>query len=99
MLHILQWTSAVCLQGAGCRSRSSRRALYRDASWAAYVLGLPSSRGGDLELEGGVSVLVKIWRSIWNTYLVWRLNVVNRRYKTFVSTLHYVLENGVDLYV
>ena len=21
-LHILQWTSAVCLQGAGCRSRS-----------------------------------------------------------------------------
>ena len=28
--------------------------LYRDASWAAYVLGPPPSRGGDLELEGGV---------------------------------------------
>ena len=30
-LHILRWTSAVCLQGAGCRSRSNGRALYRDA--------------------------------------------------------------------
>ena len=29
---------------------------YRDASRAAYVLGLPPSRGGDLELEGGVNV-------------------------------------------
>ena len=40
---------------AGCRSRSRRRALYRDASRAAYVLGPhpPPSRGGDLELEGG----------------------------------------------
>ena len=26
----------------------------------------------------GVSVLVKIWRSTWNTYLVRRLNVVVR---------------------
>ena len=24
---------------------------------------------------------------------------INRRYKTFVSTLHYMLENGADLYV
>ena len=24
---------------------------------------------------------------------------INRRHKTFVSALHYVLENGVDLYV
>ena len=41
------------------------------------MLGPPPSRarGGDLELEGGVNV-VKIWRSTWNTYLVWRLNVV-----------------------
>ena len=31
-------------------------ALYRDASRAAYVLGPPPSRGGDLELEGGVNV-------------------------------------------
>ena len=44
---------------------------------------------------------MKIWRSTWNTYLVWRLNVVkiNKRYKTFVSTLHCSLENGADLYV
>ena len=55
-LHILRWTSAVCLQGVGCRSRSRGHALYRDASWAAYVLGLPPLRGGDLELEGGVNV-------------------------------------------
>ena len=39
-----------------CRSRSRGRALYRDASRAAYVLGPPRSRGGDLELEGGVNV-------------------------------------------
>ena len=66
-LHILRWTSAVCLQGAGCRSRSRGRALYRDASRGAYMLGPPPARGGDLELEGGVSVIVKIWRSTWNT--------------------------------
>ena len=78
-LHILRWTSAVCLQGAGCRSRSRGRALYRDASRATIVLGPPPSRGGDLELEGGVNcVLVKIWRSTWKTYLVWCLNVVVR---------------------
>ena len=29
---------------------------YRDALRAAYVLGPPPSRGGDLELEGGVNV-------------------------------------------
>ena len=32
------------------------RALYRDASRAAYVLGPPPSRGGDLEIEGRVNV-------------------------------------------
>ena len=44
---------------------------------------------------------MKIWRSTWNTYLVSRLNVVkiNRRYKTFMCTLHSVLENEADLYV
>ena len=47
---------AVCLQGAECRSRSRGRALYRDASRAVHVLGPPPSRGGDLELEGGVNV-------------------------------------------
>ena len=25
--------------------------------------------------------------------------LINRRYKTFVNTLHYALENGTDLYV
>ena len=29
---------------------------YTDASRAAYVLGPPPSRGGDLELEGGINV-------------------------------------------
>ena len=40
----------------GCRSRSRGRALYRDASQTAHMLGPPPSRarGGDLELEGGV---------------------------------------------
>ena len=38
-------------QGAGCRSRSRGRALYRNASRASYVLGPPPSKGGDLELE------------------------------------------------
>ena len=50
------WKSAVLHQGAWCRSRSRGRALYRDASRAAYVLGPPPSRGGDLDLEGGVNV-------------------------------------------
>ena len=54
--HILRWTSAVLFQGVWCRSRSRWRALYRDASRAAYVRGPPPSRGGDLELEGGVNV-------------------------------------------
>ena len=55
-LHILRWTvSVVCLQGAGCRSRSRGCALYRDASQAVYVLGPPPSKDGDLELEGGVN--------------------------------------------
>ena len=31
--------------------------IYRDASRATYLLGPPPSRGGDLELEGGVNVL------------------------------------------
>ena len=55
-LHILRWTSVVCLQGVGCRSRSRGCALYRDASRSAYVLGPPHSRDRDLELESGVNV-------------------------------------------
>ena len=43
-------------RGGGCISRSRGHALYRDASWAAYVLGPPPSRGVDLELEVGVNV-------------------------------------------
>ena len=57
-LHILRWTSAVCLQGAGCISRSRGCALYRDAWRAAYVLASPLSRGGDLKLEGGANVFL-----------------------------------------
>ena len=102
-LHILRWTSAVCLQWARGISRSRGRVLYRDASrvvscpdpatfngglfyvkggrvWArdyiagraAYMLGPPHSRGGVMCRH------VKVWRSTWNTYLVWRLNVVVR---------------------
>ena len=45
-----------------------------------YVLGPPPSRGACRSRTRGQSqcVLVKIWRSTWNTYLVWRLNVVVR---------------------
>ena len=44
--------------GWGVDLEVERCALYRDASRAAYVLGPhpPPSRGGDLELEGGVNV-------------------------------------------
>ena len=64
----------------------------------------PATFKGQISRPKGRSqcVLVKIWRSTWNTYLVWRLNAVvkiNRRYKTFVGTLHCELENGADLYV
>ena len=34
------------------RSRNGGPTLYRDAMRAAYVLGAPHARGGDLELEG-----------------------------------------------
>ena len=46
--------SAVRIQRVWCRARSRGRALYRDASRAAYVyvLGPPPSRDGDLVLEG-----------------------------------------------
>ena len=59
-LHILWWTSAVLLHVAWCRSRSRGCALYRDASRAAYVLGPPPARGGDLKLGGGVNV--SLWK-------------------------------------
>ena len=48
--------SAVCLQGAGCRSRSRGCALYRDAMRAAYMLDSLPSRDGDLELDCEVNV-------------------------------------------
>ena len=100
-LHILRWTSAVRLQGAGCRSRSRECAFYKDASRAAYVLGPLPSRGGISQTRGWIQcVLVKIWRSTWNTYLVWRLLLLHKQeVKTFVSALHCSLENGADLYV
>ena len=72
-LHILRWTSAVCLQGVGCRSRSRRRALYRESSQAASFKSRRSRTR-----RWSQCVLVKIWRDTWNTYLVWRLNIVVR---------------------
>ena len=74
-LHILQWTSAVCLQGAGCRSWSRGHALYRMHRGAGRTRGRPTSFKGRRSRTRGRSqcVLVKIWRSTWNTYLssVW----------------------------
>ena len=64
MFNILQWTSAVLLQGAWCRSRSRGLALYRDASWDVYVRTGPASFKGRRSRTRGQSqcVLVKIWR-------------------------------------
>ena len=60
------YTSTVCLQRAGRRSRSRGRALYGDASRAAYVRARPASlKGRRSRTRGrGQCVLVKIWRSI-----------------------------------
>ena len=59
-LHILPWTSAVQYDfkehGVYLEVEGVCYNNYRDASRAAYVLGPPPSRGGDLELEGGVNV-------------------------------------------
>ena len=56
-LHILRWTSAVCLQGAGVDLEiEGVRYIEIHRGPAAHVLDLPPSRGGDLELEGGVNV-------------------------------------------
>ena len=41
--------------------------------WARLLQGRRSRTRGRSQC-----VLVKIWRSTWNTYLVWRLNVVVR---------------------
>ena len=74
-LHILRWTSAVCLQVAGCRSRSRGRALFRSRCFAGRVRVRPASlKGRRSRTKGRVNFLVKIWRSTWNTYLVWRVN-------------------------
>ena len=79
-LHILRWTSAVCLQGAGCRFRSRGSALYRDASRAGRTRARPASFKGRRSRTRGRSqcVFVKIWRSTWKTYLVRCLNVIVR---------------------
>ena len=52
---------------------------YRDESRATYIM-VPDSFKGRRSLTRGRSqcVLVKIWRSTWKMYLVWRLNVVVR---------------------
>ena len=54
-LHILQWTSTVCLLGAGVDLEvEGVRYIDMHHRPAAHVLGPPPSRGGDLELEGEV---------------------------------------------
>ena len=53
---------------------------YRDASRAGRTCARPASFKGRRYRTRRRSqcVLVKIWRSTWNTYLVWRLNVIVR---------------------
>ena len=55
--------------GVGSRSRSRGRALYRDASQAANVLSPPPTRGGDLELEGGVNVYLLKYGVVHGTHI------------------------------
>ena len=55
------------------QGRSRGHALYRDASRAAYVLGPPPSRGGYLELDGGVNVSFRIYGVVHGT-LIWSGN-------------------------
>ena len=73
-LHILRRSSAVCLKRGGCRSLSRGCALYKDKPRAGLTRARPASFKGRRSRTRGRSqcVLVKIWRSIWNTYLVWR---------------------------
>ena len=54
----------------GCRSRSRGRALYREASQVAYVLGPPPSKGGDLELEDGVNMFLLKY-GVVHEILIW----------------------------
>ena len=54
---------------AWCRSRIRGRALYRDASRAANVLGPPPSSGGDPELEGGVNVSLRKYGVVHGTLI------------------------------
>ena len=66
------------------------------------MLGPPPSRGGDLELEGGVMCpcenMAQYMEHLLGLASECRCQI-NRRYKTFVGTLHCALENGADLYV
>ena len=73
-LHILRRSSAVCLKRAGCRSLSRGCAIYKDKPRAGLTRARPASFKGWRSRTRGRSqcVLVKIWRSTWNTYLVWR---------------------------
>ena len=56
-LHILRWTSAVYLEGVGVDLEvEGVRYIEMHCVLATHMLGPPPSRGGDLELEGGVNV-------------------------------------------
>ena len=103
-LHILRWTSAVWLQGAWCRSRRLEGVRYIEMHRGpAYVLGPPPSRGGDLELEGGVNV--SLWKyGVVHGTLTWSgiwMSLLDKQevQDICVGTLHCTLENGADLYV
>ena len=65
----------ICLKGAGCRSRSRglRCIAGRKHDRPASFKGFRSRTKGRSQC-----VLVKIWRSTLNTYLVWSLNVIVR---------------------
>ena len=59
----------VDLEVEGMRYIEIHRGLHM--YWARLLQGAgPRTRGRSQ------CVLVKIWRSTWNTYLVWRLNVI-----------------------
>ena len=70
-----------------------------------YVLDQPTSFKGQRSRTRGRSqcVLVKIWRSIYTEHLFGLASrcrcYINRRYKTFVITLHCALDSGTDLRV
>ena len=74
MLHILRWTLAVCLQGAGCRSRCRGRALYSAFGSVShkYILDILSHIKAPLQLQQYIknlysSLSAYIYTKEWST--------------------------------